>query len=104
MVQRIGNPRLARGNKLHHKFAIIDKKVVINGSFNWSTSAAHTKDEPLLVIHSAKLAADFTHEMEHHRHGAELGMTPLSNANSTTNGSSAEMGWRRPERHNRPRE
>ena len=35
-----GTPRLARGDKLHHKFAVIDRKTVITGSFNWSPSAA----------------------------------------------------------------
>jgi len=59
----VGTPRLALGDKLHHKFAVIDNKIVITGSFNWSPTAAHTNDENLLVIHSPKLAAHFTHEM-----------------------------------------
>ena len=33
-LEEIGTPRLASGDKLHHKFAVIDNKKVITGSFN----------------------------------------------------------------------
>ena len=72
----VGTPRLARGDKLHHKFAVIDNKTVITGSFNWSPSAAHTNDETLLVIHSPQLAKHFTREMDRLWNTAELGITP----------------------------
>ena len=75
-IRGVGTPRLARGDKLHHKFAVIDKKTVITGSFNWSPSAAHTNDETLLVIHSPQLAKHFTREMDRLWNGAELGITP----------------------------
>ena len=75
-LKGIGTPRLARGDKLHHKFAVIDKRKVITGSFNWSPSAAHTNDETLLVIHSSKLAKHFTREMDRLWDTAELGITP----------------------------
>jgi len=75
-IRGVGTPRLARGDKLHHKFAVIDNKTVITGSFNWSPSAAHTNDETLLVIHSPQLAQHFTREMDRLWNGAELGITP----------------------------
>ena len=75
-VQGVGTPHLARGDKLHHKFAVIDNKTVITGSFNWSPSAAHTNDETLLVIHSPKLAAHFTREMDRLWDTAEIGISP----------------------------
>ena len=74
-LKGIGTPRLARGDKLHHKFAVIDNKTVITGSFNWSPSAAHTNDETLLVIESPQLAAHFLREMDRMWRGAELGIT-----------------------------
>ncbi len=74
-LKGVGTPRLARGDKLHHKFAVIDNKTVITGSFNWSPSAAHTNDETLIVIHSARLAKHFTHEIDRLWRGAELGIT-----------------------------
>jgi len=61
---------------LQHKFAVIDNKTVITGSFNWSPSAAHTNAETLLVIRSTKLAAHFTREMNRLWRSAELGITP----------------------------
>ena len=75
-LKGVGTPRLARGDKLHHKFAVIDNKTVITGSFNWSPSAAHTNDETLLVIDSPEVAAHFTREMNRLWRGAELGITP----------------------------
>ena len=54
---------------------MIDNKTVITGSFNWSPAAAHTNDETLLVIHSPKLAAHFTREMNRMWRSAELGIT-----------------------------
>ena len=75
-LEGIGTPRLARGDKLHHKFAVIDNKTVITGSFNWSRSAANTNDETLLVIHSPQLAKHFNREMDRLWNTAELGITP----------------------------
>ena len=63
------------GDKLHHKFAVIDNKTVITGSFNWSPSAAHTNHETLLVIHSPQLAKHFTRVMDRLWETSELGIT-----------------------------
>ena len=73
-AEGVGVPRLANGDKLHHKFAVIDNRTVITGSFNWSPSAAHQNDEVLLVIDSPLLAAHFTREMDRLWKGAELGI------------------------------
>ncbi|WP_353616567.1 phospholipase D-like domain-containing protein [Synechococcus sp. A15-24] len=75
-IRGVGTPRLARSDTLHHKFAVIDNKTVVTGSFNWSPSAAHTNDETLLVIHSPQLSKHFTREMDRLWDGAELGITP----------------------------
>lgn len=72
----VGTPRLARGDKLHHKVAVIDDRSVITGSFNWSPSAAHGNDETLMIIRSPQLAAHFNREMDQLWQGAELGLTP----------------------------
>ncbi len=75
LEEGVGTARLASGDKLHHKFAVIDNKKVITGSFNWTPAAAHTNDETLLVIHSPLLAKHFTREMDRLWRGAELGIT-----------------------------
>ncbi|MEB3200299.1 MAG: phosphatidylserine/phosphatidylglycerophosphate/cardiolipin synthase family protein [Synechococcaceae cyanobacterium] len=72
----VGIPRLAGGDKLHHKFAVLDGRRVISGSFNWSPSAAHQNDELLLRIDSPALAQRFQQEMDRLWRGAELGHGP----------------------------
>jgi phosphatidylserine/phosphatidylglycerophosphate/cardiolipin synthase-like enzyme len=74
-LESIGTPRLASGDKLHHKLAVIDNRTVITGSFNWSPSAAHQNDETLLVFESPLLAEHFTSEINRLWKGAELGIT-----------------------------
>jgi len=84
-AEGIGSPRLSRGDKLHHKFAVIDNRTVITGSFNWSPSAAHKNDEVLLVIDSPLLAAHFSREMDRLWKGAELGITERLNRKLAAN-------------------
>ena len=74
-LESVGTPRLASGDKLHHKLAVIDNRTVITGSFNWSPSAAHQNDETLLVFESPLLAEHFTSEINRLWKGAELGIT-----------------------------
>ena len=57
------------------QFAVIDRKTVITGSFNWSPSAAHQNDEVLLVIRSPQVAAHFSREMDRLWRSADLGIT-----------------------------
>ncbi len=42
------------GGLMHNKFAVIDDKVVITGSFNWTVSAEKRNDENLVVIKGSK--------------------------------------------------
>lgn len=73
-LEGVGVPRLAAGDKLHHKVAVIDGRTVISGSFNWSPSAAFQNDETLLRIDSPQLAAHFNAEIDRLWQGAELGV------------------------------
>ena len=74
-LMAVGIPKLASGDKLHHKLAVIDGKTVISGSFNWSPSAAHGNDETLVIIHSAQLARHFTREIDRLWGGANIGIS-----------------------------
>ncbi len=74
-LEGVGTPRLVAGDKLHHKFAVLDGRRVITGSFNWSPSAAHQNDETLLRLDSPLLARHFQAEMDRLWRGAELGVT-----------------------------
>ncbi len=55
---------------VHHKFAVIDDKLVIVGSTNWSDSGLFNNDENLLVIESPELAAQFSQHFERLRQDA----------------------------------
>jgi phosphatidylserine/phosphatidylglycerophosphate/cardiolipin synthase-like enzyme len=73
-LEEVGTPRLAGGDKLHHKIAVLDGRSVISGSFNWSPSAAFQNDETLLRIDSPLLAAHFEAEIDRLWRGADLGV------------------------------
>ena len=60
---------------------MIGNRTLITGSFNWSHVVAQTNDETLLMIHSPKLAAHFTREVDRLWENAELGVTHGFNAN-----------------------
>ena len=76
-ITSIGTPNLLSGDKLHHKFAVIDDSTIIIGSHNWSHAANTDNDETLLVIESPTVAAHFNREFERLYRDAYLGETPL---------------------------
>ncbi len=49
---------------VHDKVAIIDDKIVITGSYNWSYSANDDNDENLLVLNSTSLASQYEANFE----------------------------------------
>lgn len=49
---------------MHHKFAIIDKKLLINGSFNWTRNAVFGNSENVHVSNDQNLTANFQEEFE----------------------------------------
>lgn len=51
----------------HNKVIILDHKVVITGSFNFTTSAEHYNAENLLVLNDSTLAAQYLTNFELHR-------------------------------------
>lgn len=50
------------GGLMHHKVLIIDRQVVVLGSYNFTASADKTNDENVLVLHSPEIAAQFLKE------------------------------------------
>ena len=75
-IYSVGSPQLPPGDKLHHKFAVIDGKTVIVGSHNWSHAANTQNDEALLVIENAVVAAHFDREFERLYRNSLTGNTP----------------------------
>ncbi len=58
-VRRDGNAGL-----MHHKVIIIDRKIVITGSYNFSASAEKQNDENVVIIHNADAAAQYLAEFQ----------------------------------------
>lgn len=52
------------GGKMHMKSMIIDNEIIVVGSTNWTSTAAYTNDENLLVIYNKNLANVFEKEFE----------------------------------------
>ncbi|MBC7870837.1 MAG: phospholipase, partial [Chitinophagaceae bacterium] len=51
-------------NTFHHKVLIVDNRIVITGSFNWSANATDSNDENLIIIEDADLAAQYIAEFD----------------------------------------
>jgi len=49
---------------MHHKFLVIDKRIVMMGSYNWTNSAANYNQESAIVFDSETTAHDFLAEFE----------------------------------------
>lgn len=73
-INTVGTAQLPSGDKLHHKFGIIDKKIVITGSQNWSQAANYTNDENLVILKNPVIAAHFQREFDRLYSNANLGI------------------------------
>ncbi|HMO56365.1 MAG TPA: phospholipase D-like domain-containing protein, partial [Roseiflexaceae bacterium] len=49
---------------MHHKVIIIDDRIVITGSYNFTASAETSNDESLLIIDDPTLAAAYVAEFD----------------------------------------
>lgn len=58
-MRQDGNPGF-----LHHKFIVVDERIVITGSMNYSTNAEESNDENVLVIDNAEIARLYLQEFE----------------------------------------
>lgn len=56
-VRQDGNPRF-----LHHKMIVVDNRLVITGSFNFSNNATDNNDENVVIIDSPEIAALYMQE------------------------------------------
>jgi phosphatidylserine/phosphatidylglycerophosphate/cardiolipin synthase-like enzyme len=61
---RLRKDTLPNNGKLHHKVLVLDSKVVIGGSFNYTGPANQYNDENLFVIRDESIAACFQAEVE----------------------------------------
>jgi phosphatidylserine/phosphatidylglycerophosphate/cardiolipin synthase-like enzyme len=58
-VRQDGNPSF-----LHHKLVIVDERIVITGSLNFSTNAETSNDENVIILDNPEIAALYMQEFE----------------------------------------
>lgn len=49
---------------MHHKFAVLDGATLLNGSYNWTRSAATFNEENLIATSDAALVATFSRQFQ----------------------------------------
>ena len=49
---------------MHHKFAIADGSLLLNGSYNWTRSASTANNENIVISNNGKLLKSFQEEFE----------------------------------------
>jgi phosphatidylserine/phosphatidylglycerophosphate/cardiolipin synthase-like enzyme len=59
-VRRDGND-----GQMHDKVIIIDRSIVITGSYNFTASAAEQNDENVVIIHDPAIASQYMEEFQH---------------------------------------
>jgi len=63
LVQKGIKARISSNNYImHHKFAIIDNRILLTGSYNWTFSANNRNDENLMVIDDPELIEIFQNQ------------------------------------------
>jgi phosphatidylserine/phosphatidylglycerophosphate/cardiolipin synthase-like enzyme len=58
-VRRDGN-----AGQMHHKVIIIDRTIVITGSYNFSASAEQHNDENVVIINNPEVASQYMAEFQ----------------------------------------
>ena len=63
LVQKGIKTRISSNNYImHHKFAIIDNRLLLTGSYNWTFSANNRNDENLMVIDNPEIIEIFQNQ------------------------------------------
>lgn len=65
LVQKGIKVRISTNNYImHHKFAIIDNRLLLTGSYNWTFSANNRNDENLMVIDDPEIIARYQNQFK----------------------------------------
>jgi len=65
LVQKGIKVRISTNNYImHNKFAIIDNRILITGSYNWTFSANQRNDENLMVINDSEVITRYQQQFE----------------------------------------
>lgn len=56
--------RKEKGSKLHHKFAVLDRHIVLTGSYNWTLDSEERNLDHILVLRDPRLVLAYQEEFE----------------------------------------
>ena len=59
---RLAFGRDGEGSKMHHKFALLDRKLVLTGSYNWTAASEEKNYENLLILRGPELVESYRAE------------------------------------------
>jgi phosphatidylserine/phosphatidylglycerophosphate/cardiolipin synthase-like enzyme len=51
-------------SKMHHKFAVLDGRLVITGSYNWTFASEERNHENVVLLQGHGLVRTYLHEFE----------------------------------------
>ena len=61
---RLAYGRDGAGSKMHHKFALLDDRVVLTGSYNWTFASEEENYENVLILREPRLVGIYQAEFE----------------------------------------
>jgi phosphatidylserine/phosphatidylglycerophosphate/cardiolipin synthase-like enzyme len=61
---RLLHGRLGTRSKMHHKFAILDDRIVLTGSYNWTTESEQENYENVIVLREPIQVQQYREEFE----------------------------------------
>jgi phosphatidylserine/phosphatidylglycerophosphate/cardiolipin synthase-like enzyme len=80
-ITTVGFPTAPAGDRgVHSKMAILDGRLVITGSHNWSNSGNYSNDETLIAIDNPTVAAHYEREFSRLYGTAVVGLNSLPHA------------------------
>ncbi len=51
-------------SSMHHKFAVVDESILLNGSMNWTGNGVEKNNENMMVLNSVELNTAFANEFD----------------------------------------
>ncbi len=61
---RLGYGRRGLGSKMHHKFVILDRQMVLTGSYNWTLESESENHENLVILEGPEPVEAYAREFE----------------------------------------
>jgi len=61
---RLLRGRQGPGSKMHHKFVILDARMVLTGSYNWTVESEELNYENLVVLRDSQSVRNYAQEFE----------------------------------------